>query len=231
MRANFILDKQARTLTPDKAECLCVGGPCGTGKEAGRKPCPKCAGTGTGPRGGPGGCKECYGSGDRPDFENGITCRSCEGTGIVDSNICDSIAKDRLPELADMIEWRVARGDRPQTWSEAHLGMGCLYSVTDYGDHQKLSDEELLAMVREKFNDDYVQAIKIVDRETFKICDYLVIDCNRNGYSLRAYWGTPERMANLGTFEEAGKAIYHEGGNGTLAAGYLDNLATVPLED
>ena len=48
--------------------------------------------------------------------------------------------------------------------------------------------------------------------------------------SVRAYSGEARRMANASDYRDAGQAVYNAGGNGTLAAGLLDNLSTVPID-
>lgn len=74
-----------------------------------------------------------------PDFENRVDCFSCTGTGQVPENICDTVPGEWWKAL----EFKVYRSDRGQTYNEYLLGMGCVYSSTDYGDHKRLTDASL----------------------------------------------------------------------------------------
>lgn len=154
----------------------------GEGTVAKRQACPKCHGTGNGPRGGHGGCRTCYGSGARYDHNVQETCPTCEGVNskaFEAEDICDRISDDDWRAF----EFRVYRSNRPQTWGEAYMGAG-VFSCTDYGVHKELSDDALIADVRERAGS--VQAIKVADKDTLKVADHIGIFTNHNGYSVIA---------------------------------------------
>tara|TARA_R100000306_G_C4359353_1_gene134477 strand:+ start:1105 stop:1305 length:201 start_codon:yes stop_codon:yes gene_type:complete len=63
--------------------------------------------------------------------------------------------------------------------------MGSITSVTDYGEHTRLSDAELIAKVKD--GNYYTQACKVVDKDN-RFCDYLMIATNNSGYTVKAIW-------------------------------------------
>jgi ribosomal protein L32 len=98
--------------------------------------------------------------------------------------------EDRYSRLPDGIfqglAFQVTRNEsRPQTFNEAYLGMGSIESVTDYGEHTRLSDAELIAKVKD--GNYYTQACKVVDKDN-RFCDYLMIATNNSGYTVKAIW-------------------------------------------
>lgn len=222
----FAYDASTRTLTPTTTDCVSCDE---NGTQPTRVPCPTCKGTGSGPRGGRGKCRKCYGNGNACDHDHRVTCAQCGGSNTKPATMYDSVRSEMLAALCDEITWRVVRSARGQTWSEAHLGLGCIVSVTDYGAHETMTDDDLITKVREGMS--YTQACKIADTKTGRLADFIVIDCSRNGYSVRAYWGEARRMANASDYFADGMAVFNAGGNGTLAAGMLDNASTVPLDD
>lgn len=112
------------------------------------------------------------------------------GSEIKDCNICDGKGK-QMETLYDSdrggvwktLPIKVIRSMREQTWAEAYLGMG-FCSVTDYGAHQKMTDEELIKKVREE-KGGYNQFCKYVDKE-LNVAPELLILCNDMGYSIIA---------------------------------------------
>lgn len=163
---------------------------CGDGTVAKRLPCPACKGTGNGPRGGKGGCRKCYGSGTHYDQSVRETCRVCNGAfkDAEPENLCDRLSDEDFRA----IPVRVYRSDRTQSWNEAHLGHGCVYSVTDYGAHKQMTDDELVADVRSQ---SYVQATKVVDRDTMRVCDHIGVFTSDNGFSVRAVFESATEVA------------------------------------
>lgn len=165
----------------------------------GWKQCHKCKGTG---KRGSGRCRECnnlngYFSqrsprrpGWLPDY-NVITeteiCGTCNGnpTNAMQENLCDHMPVEILRSIPIVVK----RSTRPQTFNEAHLGFGTVYSVTDYGRHKTETDEELIAKVRKDF-DGFAQsqATKVTDRATMKLCERIVIFTSDNGWAAYPDW-------------------------------------------
>ena len=79
---------------------------------------------------------------------------------------------------------------RPQTFNEAYLGFGTVYSVTDYGEHKTKTDQELIDKVREDITGGFPrgQATKFTNRKTMRLCDKIVIYTNDNGYAAYPVW-------------------------------------------
>lgn len=106
-------------------------------------------------------------------------CELCKGKG--------SMMEDRYSSDSGSV-WKtlpikVIRSLREQTWAEAYLGMG-FCSVTDYGAHQKMTDEELIEKVHGE-KGGYNQFCKYVDKE-LNVAPELLILCNNMGYSIVA---------------------------------------------
>lgn len=205
------------TLVLEPTNCMC-----GDGTQPTRQVCTTCDGTGRGPRGGRNGCRSCLGGcGWTWNHEVTRPCNRCGGDflGADMEDYCD-----RAPdEIFETIEIRVYRSGRAQSFNESLLGLGCLWSTTDYGDHQDLSDEALVAKVRKGCT--HVQATKVVrSKDDLRLPDHLGVFCNRNGYSVRpvfeegVYGLTSERPYAEGL--AVGNAVYNAGGNGTLAGIY-----------
>ena len=150
----------------------------GDGLVAKSIPCRTCLGTGNGKRGGKGQCKKCYGSGREYDHVNKITCPDCNG---VNSHACEPATRyDSMPESVwQSLEFRVFRSQRPQTWVEAYLAIGCVYSVTDYGRHQQMTDEQLIETVRTSTGH---QACKVTNLDG-TVAKYIGIFTSDNGYT------------------------------------------------
>jgi hypothetical protein len=192
----------------------------GTGLVYGRVRCQRCGGSGNGPRGGRGGCRACSGFGSVPDrSRRTLRCRRCDGSGRVPEDRYSYIRSHLMDEILNRVPIVVARRDRAGTWNEAFLGIGCVYSVTDYGRSAELSDAELIAQVRERIARG-TQACKVVDDED-RLPAAIVIAAHRNGYSVRAQHGT-ESVVPLGEPQDVARArgmsVYEAGGHGTLAA-------------
>lgn len=106
-------------------------------------------------------------------------CESCQGEGWPMETAYDTVPKEILQELPV----KIYRSNRHQTWIEANLGGG-LVSITDYGDHKKLTDEQLIAKVREDFRG--TQAISgIVSRADHgRMCVHIGVLTSDNGYTV-----------------------------------------------
>ena len=72
------------------------------------------------------------------------------------------------------------RSERPQTINERLLGSGMVYSCTDYGDHKQMTDDELIAKVKQTTS---VQATKISDKDD-NVAEHIGIFTNQYGYSV-----------------------------------------------
>jgi len=214
---------EERRIVLDPKPCDVCGG---TGQAPTYKPCPTCQGTCRGPRGGRNGCRRCYGMGRVIDRENREPCRTCNATGSVSESLCDYLPPGMFAALG--LPVRVIRSDRQQTWNEANLGAGCVYSCTDYGRHQKETDEAIAAEVAAHC--DRQQATKFTDRAG-NLCEAVGVFCSSGGYSVRAIFpglNPAERIAHEPDPEMAlriGAAVCEAGGNGTLfASGGLFDL-------
>lgn len=158
--------------------------------------CPKCKGTG---KRGNGRCRECndrngYYSrvaprrpGYVPDYSRIAdieTCPTCGGNphNAMQENLTDRIDLDIIRALP----FEVLHADaRRQTFNEAYLGIGTVYSVTDYGRYRNETDEQIIEHVKSGLNP---QACNYADRETHELCKKIVILTSNNGYSAYARW-------------------------------------------
>jgi len=220
----MLFDRKAFTLTRDLTDCdRCRFTP---GTVATEKPCPKCEGTGNGPRGGARGCRMCHGFGKAYDQEHRSTCPKCHGAP---QRVELESWTDHAPaEAVGAMQLRVARQDRDTSWNEQYLGLGCLWSSTDYGKAWDRTDIEVLSDVREQLLNGRTQASKLLaveyDRDalTLPIVRGLVVVVSRNGYSVRPDTALAESRAerepDSTTAHIIGAAVYNAGGNGTLAA-------------
>lgn len=219
------------TLIMEKETCYgCM--PSGSGRVPIRVTCPTCNGTQRGARGGRRthagtGCKTCIDGTvySKTEFR---PCSRCKGTGLDSEDYCSRIPMEVWRDL----EFRVIRSNRSQSMNEALLGVGCCWSTTDYGDHKRMSDEELIAKVRDD-RSGATQATNVVrSKDDLRIADAIGIFCNDNGYSVRAIFDdlgeSPEEQSGINkerTYTEGlivGAAISRAGGNGTLGALYRD---------
>lgn len=183
-------DMTARALVLEQKDCeTCVYGAGERGQYTGRKVCEVCGGTGHGPRGGVGKCRGCSGFGHQPDFDNPVPCPACGGDwqGTALESFCDT-----APDAAVLaMPVRIARLDRRNTFNENFIGMGCLWSTTDYGTAAAMTDDDLLEAVRTELTHHRVQAVKILrpyqrGATVALLHDTLVIAVTRDGYSVRA---------------------------------------------
>lgn len=148
-----------------------------------------------------------------------VTCGSCEGSLEVPENYCDNIDGETLLQYVSV---RVIRNTNIGTsWNEQYLGLGCLWSCTDYGTAAEGTDENLLAQITKELRTRSVQLIKVVrNREDLRLADEIGIYLKSNGYSLRPIFAEvgEKQFAPEGTDQAFGQAVYAAGGNGTLAA-------------
>jgi hypothetical protein len=172
MNANITVEGNKLVFGTEEC-CMCRE----DGTTAGYKPCPVCFGTNRTKGGkGKGECRKCF-NGRVVAPEIRVTCGTCNGTHTLQST-----STSFLPDgIYSGLEFKVFRSERPQTWNEAYLGIGTVYGCTDYGRHQNMSDDELIADVRKHGS---VQACKI--SRDGELCKYIGIYTNRNGYSVVA---------------------------------------------
>ena len=154
-------------------ECFCA--PDGT--EPGRKPCHKCNGTARTKGGkGKGACRHCL-NGTEVDTTQRVPCAwGCKGTHYIPATRCSY-----MPDaIFQSLTFKVYRSERPQTINERLLGSGMVYSCTDYGDHKQMTDDELIAKVKQTTS---VQATKISDKDD-NVAEHIGIFTNQYGYSV-----------------------------------------------
>lgn len=143
-------------------------------------------------------CNECDGSGRR-HYPESNPCHCDSGQVVIEAH-----AGDRLPEvigrtryipkdvaraLAQELTISVLSEDRPGSWVEAHLGIGSIVSVTDYGRAWEAlqADEEaeqvrLIHEARDQLL--FTQWSSLVRRDTRQIAERLVVNVHHNGWTL-----------------------------------------------
>lgn len=126
--------------------------PCGCqGTEPKRIPCPTCRGTGRGSLGGRDGCKRCHGLKTAYDHSTRVPCRACHGTY---TDAADEDRCDYLPAaIVATLPISVYRANRLNSWNESNLGLGCVYSCTDYGRANESTDADVIAKVAGEVGD------------------------------------------------------------------------------
>lgn len=169
--------------------------------EQNTQPCGRCRGTGTvlaatpcptngrGPRGGKDGCSQCHGS--KRHYTPSVTevCPACNGINSLTADHDSLYDTVRFDEFATFVEWKVA--DATDTrFTDLGLALpsrGSIMTVGDYGDHKRLSDDELIASVRD---DEHgrTQWVQVTRKEDLRLADAIVIVRRSNGYSVRPEW-------------------------------------------
>lgn len=202
-------DATTRTLRLEPKDCTtCAYGAGGRGEYTGSKICEVCNGTGRGPRGGRGGCRSCY-NGRQHDFDNPIVCPSCNGTwqGAAMENFCDRPPAEAVESIPMFF---IALG-RDNTWNENYLGLGTIYSCTDYGtrfltwagqpDKDAADDvaQALMMEAREHFAKEVPQATKVLKKyergdKVATLHDALIFVLTQTGYNVRAMSDLPENF-------------------------------------
>lgn len=236
------------SLTLERKDCTACAGssrraevPRGYQPVFGFRKCGKCNGTG---RRGSGKCRECNGDYQRSrrqydanaapagfvtDYDTVARLEQCPKChGAWEAAEWENFT-DYAPQLASAsLPLRIVRQDRGASWNESYLGIGCLWSVVDYGAAWAMSDEDLESKVAADLYNRRVQACKIVapysreDKEA-ALCDYVAVVVTRGGYSLRAVFtgdetGDAARELSVSQGFRVGNAVFAAGGNGTLAA-------------
>ena len=117
------------------------------------------------------------------------------GLKYAGKNRTDEIPKDQAEKYFGKIPIEIAgKGTRAQTFNEGFLGMGTVYSITDYGDYKRFSKQELIDKMRARLmqkGDDvgHVQYVDVVDSKTGDIANKLLITTSRSGYSVVPVFG------------------------------------------
>lgn len=148
-----------------------------------------------------GSAKKCYHCDDNamswkiPSVQN---CQNCSGTGFTIVYDSESL---RIPDVIDIydyihesfrdgwvndVEIIVDRAGGSLTWGEAYLGLGCIWSSSDYGKHWEMADEEVIASVRASMAESSFQLISLCDKQTRMLSRTVIIKLTHNGYSLIA---------------------------------------------
>lgn len=209
-----------------RKNCMCSWGENNDtkGKECGYLPCPKCKGTGRTKGGtGKGDCRAsgCYrGKVHSWKPEHLQTCRKCNGAweNSEQEDYTDYMPKD----IWEGLEFRVIRHNRQLSGNEQLLGMGCVFSCSDYGRSKGKTDEEMIAEVKASSSH---QACKVC-KEDGELCQYVGIFMANGGYSVRAVFDEKLTIATIALetglqeYLVKGARIASEGGNGTIEALY-----------
>jgi hypothetical protein len=149
-----------------------------TGRSTGKAtPCRPCAGTGT--------------VAWAPVFED---CHSCRGTGEQpvwdparpylpeDVEWTRSMPDDVVRAWAADVEIVVVRRAGNLSWGAANLGLGGIWSSTDYGEMAARSDEQVVTSVREQLARHHMQWCKVTDRATRRVATVVAVEIRANGY-------------------------------------------------
>lgn len=163
------------------------------------KLCEKCNGTG---KRGSGRCRNCNSKdgyfshlsprrpGLVPDYTKIASIGTCTTCGGHPENAMMENLTDPMPvDILQAIPIEVMRSNRPQTFNEAHLGLGTIYSITDYGAHKNQTDDELITKVRDDMSGFATQqACKYTRRSDMRLCDKIAILTSDNGWSAWPVW-------------------------------------------
>jgi hypothetical protein len=153
----------------------------GTGTIQPRKRCPK---YGHRMRGKP--CPHCGST--RKDnhgyIEDGprITCTKCDGSLLEDEDRFSYLPWATVIAAVPVV---VQRSNRRASFNEEYIGYGIIQGCVDYGKSAKMTDEELIASVKDTDRTSSTQGAHISDKSG-RVCDRIVVACHDNGYSLVA---------------------------------------------
>jgi len=171
-------------------------------------------------------CPECEGTG-RDTFPMTLNCYACkEGKIIIAAMPGDSFADvdrslryehardDAAKAYAGAVTIVVQAQNRAGTWNEAHLGLGSIVSVTDYGrtwdalataarsgeESLTLAIDNFKAKIREESLNSF-QWIKVI-RADDTLAETIAVIVHRNGYTVQAVNVAPERVSLPPTYTE-----------------------------
>ena len=134
------------------------------GMKTGHKPCPECGGKGQ--------------HGHKLIGKEIVGCCICNGKGSYVEGLYDYDKQNTWQTLP----FAVTSQNRGENFLEAYIGVG-LCSVTDYGAHKNLSDEELIDKVKKELN--FVQYCKFVSKEG-DVAKGITINRLLDGYTITA---------------------------------------------
>lgn len=130
-------------------------------------------------------------------------CRECNGSGfelVYDSestiiphaiDIYKYPRRSFLKAWADDVKITVARQGGELSWGESYLGLGAIWTCTDYGAAAESSDAQVIDEVRDKLRMDSVQLISLCDKETRALAREVIVKVVANGYSVIAVGKKP----------------------------------------
>lgn len=152
----------------------------GKGTSPARVRCPKCRGTRRGPRGGRGGCSCLDGTAYSDTLRE--TCGRCNGAKTEMETITDYAT----PEMWQGMTFKVIREEKGRFgFNEEYLGVGYVYTCSDYGQAWKNTDESVIADVRKSTGH---QACKFA-KDDGTLADHIAILVTPNGYKVKAVYG------------------------------------------
>lgn len=139
-------------------------------------------------------CFSCRGAGTQvtpPDHE----CYACRGSG---TDVVSAAPGDLLPEDFDRYRHQSStaaqeyartvpivirrHGDKVLSWGASYLGLGTVWTSTDYGDAFKADDATVTAKVREELARG-TQWCKFAGEDR-RIADTVLVSVTRNGYTV-----------------------------------------------
>lgn len=139
-------------------------------------------------------CHRCRGLGVMAWLPVIRACYTCSGRGTrptwnpdIDPVLPPEVSGNESPTQEFLNGWLrtatvlVVRENRGATWNELHLGLGSLYSLTDYGESWASSDEQVLAGVVESLRKSPPSFNKLTDRDTRRMGNLLLIRVTRMG--------------------------------------------------
>lgn len=144
-------------------------------------------------------CDMCWGQGKFKYFPAKKDCFGCNATGKAakwregNTHINSEVSFINVNATSEFYqEWLknvkiILVHDDKWTWSDMHLGLGGLFSSTDYGDMAKYiinhTDDEVDAYIREKLSSHtYHSLSKLANRDTGEIANVLAIRVTTMGY-------------------------------------------------
>jgi hypothetical protein len=119
-------------------------------------------------------CYDCNGKGRIPNWVPGVEWDSEWGSATIRVPN-DSVFATTIPLIID-------RG-RTMTWGESFLGLGSVYTLTDYGDASRMDDSALLAKVRKELSGRSPQFTTLLDSNK-RMAAALIVKVSDMGYSL-----------------------------------------------
>lgn len=164
-------------------------------------------------------CYMCQGKGYRVVPADNPCYGGCsDGKIVVEAHVGDvlpaeidrthSIPKPVAAMIAAELDIVVSAENRGSTWNEAHLGLGTLWSTTDYGttwgrlqraalwdaghtpaakprpSELALTIDSIREDIRGKIATEGTQWVKLIDRETRVVTDTVVVLVHRSGYTV-----------------------------------------------